>query len=291
MVQSPEWAGRESEPFLFAQRTIGLDGFECGTNLDGCRQRPTCDQVLTALGDKDEARWVWFVFESIHRFTLVGAVIDQQTLPSELDIVTVAEDAAHTFLRKYDDSKANKCKILAGFVKALILSTFGAVGAVLSTVGAAAGAVPAIANSAVASSPYLTARGAALTSWGTAFAGNLENNMAGDALDNAICPVVNKKKGLEQSTRIQIKKDIGAFYRTYRTVIQTTNSDIIKGVVDSGEYYHQRDVELILIQNLKDNPLLLPSTLLANKIQSGEYLDFTPEQDKKFEREGHLVAA
>ncbi|KAI4275332.1 MAG: hypothetical protein LQ337_003316 [Flavoplaca oasis] len=178
MVQSPGWAGRESEPFLFAQRTIGLDGFECGTNLDGCRQRPTCDQVLTALGDKDEARWVWFVLESIHRLTLVGAVIDQQTVPSELDIVTVAEDAAHTFLRKYDDSKANKCKILAGFVKALILSTFGAVGAVLSTVGpAAAGAVPAIANSAVASSPYLAARGAALVSWGTAFAGNLENNV------------------------------------------------------------------------------------------------------------------
>ncbi|KAI4275331.1 MAG: hypothetical protein LQ337_003315 [Flavoplaca oasis] len=97
--------------------------------------------------------------------------------------------------------------------------------------------------------------------------------MAGNALDNAICPVDNEKKGLEQSTRIRIKKDIGAFYRTYRTVIQTTNSDIIKGVADN------------------DNPLLLPSTLLANKIKSGVYLDFTPEQDKKFEREGHLLAA
>ncbi|KAL8857214.1 MAG: hypothetical protein Q9178_006269 [Gyalolechia marmorata] len=176
MVQSPEWAGRKSEPFLFAQRTIGLDGFECGTYLDGCRQRPTCDQVLTALGDKDEARWVWFVFESIHRLSLVGAVIDQQTIPSELDIVTVAEDAAHTFLRKVDGSKANKCKVLAGFVKALILSTFAAVGAVLAG-PAAAGVVPAIAASAVASSPYLTAGEGALASWGMAFAGNLEINV------------------------------------------------------------------------------------------------------------------
>ncbi|KAL8918409.1 MAG: hypothetical protein Q9172_005440 [Xanthocarpia lactea] len=176
MVQSPEWAGRKSEPFLFAQRTIGLDGFECGTNLNGCLQRPTCDQVLTAIGDKDEARWVWFVFESIHRLSLVGAVIDQQTVPSELDMVTVAEDAAHTFLRKYDDSKATKCKVLAGFVKALILSTFGVVALVFAG-PAAPGVVPAIAASAVATSPYLTAGEEALVSWGMAFAGNLEINV------------------------------------------------------------------------------------------------------------------
>ena len=76
MVQSSKWSSRESEPYLFALRTISWVGLACGVDNDGCKLRPTCDEVLTRLGDKDEARWVWFVLESIHHVTQVGAVVE-----------------------------------------------------------------------------------------------------------------------------------------------------------------------------------------------------------------------
>lgn len=75
MIASPEWAGRESEPSLFALQKLGWEGFECGVSYYGCTLRPSCDDVLTKLEDKDKARWVWFVFQAMHHLTLVSSVI------------------------------------------------------------------------------------------------------------------------------------------------------------------------------------------------------------------------
>ncbi|KAL8992666.1 MAG: hypothetical protein Q9169_006926 [Polycauliona sp. 2 TL-2023] len=276
MIQNPAWADRESEPFFFAMQTIGLDGFECGVNLDGCKQRPTCDDVLTFLGNKDDARWVWFVLEAMHRLTLVGAVIDQQTVPSQVDLSTIAEDAVHTFLRKIkqDDAKDRQCHLLVGLVKAAISTTFSILGSAMTAAAPAAGAAaPVVASSAAASSAYLGRGLGTLASYANMFAGNVATNVGGQAIEDKMCPVKIDNKGLEQDTRIRIKKDMDAFYRTYRTFIQTTNSDIIKGVTHD------------------DDPSVSESTLLANVIRSGEYLRFSPEQEKRFEKEGHLIEA
>lgn len=76
MIASPEWAGRESEPSLFALQKLGWEGFECGVSYHGCTLRPSCDDVLTELEDTYEARWVWFVFQAMHHLTLISSVID-----------------------------------------------------------------------------------------------------------------------------------------------------------------------------------------------------------------------
>ncbi|KAI4231066.1 MAG: hypothetical protein LQ349_005848 [Xanthoria aureola] len=75
MTQSPEWADKGSEPLLVAERSIGWHGFACGVDNNGCDKRPNCDDVLTRLGDKDEARWVYFVLESMHYMTKISAAI------------------------------------------------------------------------------------------------------------------------------------------------------------------------------------------------------------------------
>ncbi len=81
MTQSPEWADKGSEPFLFAERSIGWHGFACGVDNNGCDKRPNCDDVLTRLGDKDEARLVYFVLESMHYMTKISAAIAVSHFP------------------------------------------------------------------------------------------------------------------------------------------------------------------------------------------------------------------
>lgn len=75
MIVCPEWAGRESEPSLFALQKLGWEGFKSGVSYHGCTLRPSCDDVLTKLEDKDKAPWVWFVFQAMHHLTLVSSVI------------------------------------------------------------------------------------------------------------------------------------------------------------------------------------------------------------------------
>ncbi|KAL9036501.1 MAG: hypothetical protein Q9180_004264 [Flavoplaca navasiana] len=274
MVQSSKWSSKETEPSLFALRTISWSGFACGVDNNGCEHRPTCDDVLTKLGDKDEARWVWFVLESMHHVTKVGAVVEKETVRSQISIAPLAESAAHNFLWKYDESVENKCKLLSGLVKAGIMAAFALLGAVLPAAApAVAGALPAALGVSASSSAFLAANGGKFIQFGLAFGSAFPTNVGGDAIDRSVdCPYANAPKELEEKTRRQIKEDVIRFYGDYRKLIMDTNNDLVVGTV------------------VADNPLLGPGTLLAHVIKSGDYLHFTLEQAARFERKGYLVA-
>ncbi|KAL8766988.1 MAG: hypothetical protein Q9209_006400 [Squamulea sp. 1 TL-2023] len=252
LFRTSEWTDRETEPSLFARHTIGWDDLECGVSFDGCHEAPSCDEVLTALGgDRDEARWVWFILESINNVALVSSVVDKQTVRSQIDLAPLAESAAHTFYWKYDESVQNKCKIFAGLAKAAILSAFVFLGALVpATAPAVAGVVPAVGASAAGSSAFLAGKGATVASFALNFASNFPTNVAGDKIEASICDnFANADPHLEEEARMQIKRDIGRFYQDYRTMIQSSNNDIIKGT---------------------RTPFFDASTLLADVIASGQ---------------------
>ncbi|KAL8675733.1 MAG: hypothetical protein Q9186_007646, partial [Xanthomendoza sp. 1 TL-2023] len=110
LTKSSDWTldERGSEPYMFAVEMLGLEGFECGISNNGCIFLPTCDEVLTKLQDKEKARWVWFVLRSMHHLTHISAVVNEQTVVSQVNLVGLAEAAAHTFYWKYDESVKHK---------------------------------------------------------------------------------------------------------------------------------------------------------------------------------------
>ncbi|KAL8636830.1 MAG: hypothetical protein Q9228_005821, partial [Teloschistes exilis] len=166
-----------------------------------------------------------------------------QTVDSQLNLVALAESAAHTFYWKYDESVANKCKILAGLKKAAIQASFLFLGLLVpATAPAAAGIIPEVEAAVANSSSFLAMKGTRLAQFALSFTSAFPTN-----------------------------KDIGHFYDIYREVVESTNSDIIKG--SSSENFN----------------LLGYSTTLVQVIRSGEYLVFTDEQDKRFVREPNLI--
>ncbi|KAL8929146.1 MAG: hypothetical protein Q9172_000581 [Xanthocarpia lactea] len=231
MVKHPEWAGRKTEPYLFAKMRLGREGFECGVGLRGCTLRPTCDEVLTVLGDRDEARWVWFVLQSMHHLTLVSSVIDEQTVRTQVDLLSLAESAAHTFYWKYDEAVVHKCKILAGLIKAAIMSAFVFLALLVpESAPAIAGGVGAVEATAVASSSFLATKGSTLATFGLNFGSNFPTNVGGPAIDEMQCPFANADEHLEEKARMGIKNQMALFYADYRKMVQSTNSDILEGV-------------------------------------------------------------
>ncbi|KAL8812679.1 MAG: hypothetical protein Q9223_007234, partial [Gallowayella weberi] len=276
LTKSPDWGldDRESEPYMFAVSMLGLEGFVCGIGNNGCNSLPTCDEVLTKLRDKENARWVWFVLRSMHHLTHVGAVVNEQTVVSQVNLVGLAEAAAHTFYWKYDQSVANKCKILASLVNVAIISAFVVLGTLLeaATPAFAGGALPVVEAEAAASSAFLSSKGSTVAQFALNFGSNIPVPPATDAIQKAVCShFANVPAGLETDARLQIKSDIDRFYNDYRRLIRGTSGEIIRGV--NHDYI----------------PALGFSTLLASVIRSGDYLTFTQDQQEKFDREPHSI--
>ncbi|KAL8695709.1 MAG: hypothetical protein Q9224_003217 [Gallowayella concinna] len=292
LTKSSNWDldERESEPQLFALEMLGLEGFDCGISNNGCMLLPTCDEVLTKLRDKEKAQWVWFVLRSMHHLTHINAVVNEQTVVSQLNLEALAEAAAHTFYWKYDESVAHKCEVLAGLVNAAIASAFVVLGALLPNPApaVAGGALPITKAESAASSTFLARKGPKLAQFALDFGSNIpddtssylpEVKAAGDAIQKAVCShFANGPAGLETKARLQIKSDMVRFYHDYRRLVQDASGDIIRGVNHN-----------CIATTLPVSKGLGFSTLLASVLRSGHYLTFTQEQQKRFDREPHYI--
>ncbi|KAL8715204.1 MAG: hypothetical protein Q9220_001162 [cf. Caloplaca sp. 1 TL-2023] len=217
----PLW-GKQSEASLFARKALKQLDFECGISYKGCKPTPDCNHVLTLQGDKDKARWIYFILRSMHFSTLISAVIDEQTVRTEVDLSLQAESAAHTFLWKFDESVENKCKIYTDIAKAAILGAFVLLAAAVPY------AAPAVAGvfTAAAVSPYTVVAGETAVR----FASSFPTEVGGDAIKESVCKnFANAPKELEGAARRQIKTEIVDFYNSYSSLVQSTNSKMIRG--------------------------------------------------------------
>lgn len=64
-LKSAAWTNRMSEPNFFAEQVLQWRDFECGVGFRGCEIKPLCDDILTKLDDKDKARKVYFILQSM----------------------------------------------------------------------------------------------------------------------------------------------------------------------------------------------------------------------------------
>ncbi|KAL8767369.1 MAG: hypothetical protein Q9194_006007, partial [Teloschistes cf. exilis] len=100
-----------------------------------------------------------------------------QTVDSQLNLVALAESAAHTFYWKYDESVANKCKILAGLKKAAIQASFLFLGLLVpATAPAAAGIIPEVEAAVANSSSFLAMKGTRLAQFALSFTSAFPTN-------------------------------------------------------------------------------------------------------------------
>lgn len=98
-----------------------------------------------------------------------------QTVDSQVNLVALAESAAHNFYWKYDESVANKCKILAGLKKAAIQAAFVFLAILVPATAPAAGVIPAIE---AGSSSFLAMNGPKLTQFALNFASAFPTNVS-----------------------------------------------------------------------------------------------------------------
>ncbi|KAL8735795.1 MAG: hypothetical protein Q9166_000659 [cf. Caloplaca sp. 2 TL-2023] len=183
---------------------------------------------------------------------------EEQTVRTQIDWALMADSAAHTFYWKYDQSQDDKYKLYTGLAKAAIMTVFVVLGAVAApaAVPALAGTMPAIEASTLKSSAYLAS-----------------TLVEGDALERSICAnFAHPDKGLPEAAKLQIEKTINGFIQDYRSLAQDTRADIV------------REVDL-----LTDSPIPFHSTLFTEVIESGHYLQFTKEQNKRFTTATHLI--
>ncbi|KAL8947321.1 MAG: hypothetical protein Q9222_006387 [Ikaeria aurantiellina] len=248
MVTSPSW-GIKSEAALFAQKYMGDLDFDCGISYKGCRPTPY-------HGDKDEARWVYFVLRSMHYTTLVSGVINEQTLTTEVDLSLEAESAARTFTWKYDEAVAAKCKLLSDLAKAAIIGALVFLAAIVPEIAPAiAGILPGIDATAAETSAFLDSIGKGGQTL-VGFATSFPTTVGGDAIQQSICKhFANPDKGLTEATKRAIKQQIDGFYAEYRALIQTTNDLLINGSTtslasDMKQYYRNALISTLLKNQL-----------------------------------------
>ena len=73
---SPEWIGRVGEIQYFAQKKLNWVDADCGVSYRGCRNLPTCDEIVERVnGDMEEARRIYFVLRSAANMNLIGGVV------------------------------------------------------------------------------------------------------------------------------------------------------------------------------------------------------------------------
>ncbi|KAL8912604.1 MAG: hypothetical protein Q9171_002406 [Xanthocarpia ochracea] len=228
MVKHPEWADRKSEPYLFAKMKLGLEGFECGVGLRGSwRQRQSPMGLVRSTGNAP-----FDIGQLSDRCFVCQIDIQQeQTVRTQVDLLSLAESAAHTFYWKYDEAVVHKCKILAGLIKAAIMSAFVFLALLVpESAPAIAGGVGAVEATAVASSSFLATKGSTLATFALNFGSNFPTNVGGPAIDEMHCLFANADEHLEEKARMGIKNEMALFYADYRKMVQSTNSDILEGV-------------------------------------------------------------
>ncbi|KAL8798918.1 MAG: hypothetical protein Q9182_006290 [Xanthomendoza sp. 2 TL-2023] len=297
---SVEWTNRTSEPAFFAEKILGWKDFDCGPGYHGCHEEPSCDEVLTTViglgGDKDRARWIYFILKSISNLSLITAVVGEQSVPAQVDVASMADSMAHTFFWKHDYSVDRKCAMLAGIVKGFIAAAFAVLGALVAPVAAPAavgvgaalqGTESVVVNTVTKSSPYIMAtlkngvrtwtkeaRQNKVLERGVGIASNFESNLSGDLIETAICKnFANAPKGLEKEAQIYINKLISDNEEDYRHFIHRTNAELIAGA------------------GFGVNGDVIPgdTTVLGEILQYGDYLVLNTEQHKRFVLEPSLI--
>ncbi|KAL8982366.1 MAG: hypothetical protein Q9205_003099 [Flavoplaca limonia] len=289
--------GGFSEPSFFALKILGYKDFHCDVTNKGCAIRLSCDQVLTlTCGNIDRARFVYFIMESMHIFTMVPAVVAEQSVAAQTDLALMAPSMAHTFLWKQEEPDDRKCKLLAGIIKALITAALAVVtaavapAAIPAVAGIEAGVANAAAKSAVVAaraspwrfvtnaatsvSQYWKSSGAKQAEIGLGIFGNFPVNVGGDAIERAVCKEVpSAPENYESESLIKIQNMINNQMQDYRSLIDKTNADVLSGVgfgtdgaIEAGD-----------------------DTMLAQMIQYGDYLDLDHSQTRRFMAEPSLI--
>ncbi|KAL8937961.1 MAG: hypothetical protein Q9216_004147 [Gyalolechia sp. 2 TL-2023] len=226
--RSPAWTDRTSEPNFFMEQVLKWKDFDCGVGLHGCDMKPSCDDILTRLGNKEKARKVYFILKSMENLSLVTS---DQSVAAQVDLALMSESIAHTFLWKYDENVQHKCELMASLAKAAIMTFFVIVAAVAAPEAAAAGAAagiggiavkPAAAigtNIAAKSSPwaytqiingvksYYESSGAGQLELASKFSSNFPVTVGGDALTRSVCShYPNAPKEFEKEAKLAIDK-------------------------------------------------------------------------------------
>ncbi|KAL9032925.1 MAG: hypothetical protein Q9180_006223 [Flavoplaca navasiana] len=202
--------------------------------------------------------YVLELYQSIDFFQEFNEIFPQE-------LVALAESAAHTFWKSYNEHGGLSCDIRAGVVKAAITSAFVLLKTTLSaTQPAVPGVIPRFGTDFAGPSSLLGGKGSDLDTIAWNIAHSSRKPGVRNANPNGVCHSVNTNKGLERMTKVAIESDILDFYQNFLSLVQSVNEDVIGGLA------------------IMDNPLLPESTLLANKIRSGEYFYLTPTQYSRF---------
>ncbi|KAL8667746.1 MAG: hypothetical protein Q9168_007210 [Polycauliona sp. 1 TL-2023] len=207
----------------------------------------------------------------------------------------MAGSLAHTFLWKKDEEAERKCKMWAGIVKAVIM----AVTTILASAAAPA-AIPAVAagetiaieaaetasvviaraspwrfveNAASGVQSYWKSGGAQQAELGISFASNFAQ-VAGDPLEKAMCKnVANPPDDYEAEALLKIQGLINDQMQDYRSVIEKTSADTLRGV-GFGEAGAVKAGD---------------TTMLAEMLHYGDYLDLELTQSRRFITEPTLI--
>ncbi|KAL8871440.1 MAG: hypothetical protein Q9174_002728 [Haloplaca sp. 1 TL-2023] len=171
----------------------------------------------------------------MQHLVLVGSVLEEQTVVSQIDLFGVAESAANTFFWKYEKDAPARCAIIDGIVKAVIMGAFMFLAALVpGAAPAAAGVVPALA--AAGSSATLSISGGEFAKWAFNFAGIATNNAGGDAIDRATpCDWPSAPEGLEKEARQELQRQITEFHVLYRKQVEGGNEQVLKGLPVQGD--------------------------------------------------------
>ncbi|KAL9000474.1 MAG: hypothetical protein Q9188_005674 [Gyalolechia gomerana] len=266
---SAAWTNRTSEPTFFMERVLKWKDFDCGVGLRGCDMKPSCDDILTRLGDKDKARKVYFILKSMENLSLITSVIAEQSIPAQLGLTSMSGSIAHTFLWKYDEKIQQKCELMAGLAKAAIRTAFVILGAVAAPEAAAATA--GLGTAAVQETAAITTSIARSSPWTYV---QLINGVGGDALTRSVCAnFPNAPENYEKEAKLAIDRFIRASGEDYRAMVEGSNSDIEHGIAFS-------EGAAVLLGH---------GTVLANVLQFGEYVQLSPEQHRRFVEQPTLI--
>ncbi|KAL8922836.1 MAG: hypothetical protein Q9208_004961 [Pyrenodesmia sp. 3 TL-2023] len=82
------------------------------------------------MGDKHTARQIYFIMLSMQNMVFANAVVSDQSEPAQMNMASMSEALASTFVWKHDDSVDRKCALMAGLAKAAIVTAFVVLGAV-----------------------------------------------------------------------------------------------------------------------------------------------------------------
>ncbi|KAL9580545.1 MAG: hypothetical protein Q9203_006258, partial [Teloschistes exilis] len=215
-----------------------------------------------------------------------------QTVDSQLNLVALAESAAHTFYWKYDESVANKCKILAGLKKAAIQASFLFLGLLVpATAPAAAGIIPEVEAAVANSSSFLAMKGTRLAQFALSFTSafptnHYKNDLISTVLKGQMCYIECSSKSSSQSDITRFEPEGGNFcaakcwqnWASEKTLKVYGLDEIAKPDNDWGiqvQAFLKASYDQYKKSGFRTGPMLPPTeTLFDNEVKttSGSYL-------------------